>query len=486
MLALDAEGYAISTQSADVRSALADTVINVDVAQQCSTTADAFDGGALECPGQCTRCPLRNVALGAAVEHSAGGCYSAGRCVQNLVDGHHYFNLEGAMDWLVGPAESDPCRVTQSCAEKRLWQDAWATIALAQPHAVNYAHVFNQNEYNGPAGRDVSIISIDASNDKEEWISIVVNQHLTQPTSAGAKSPSTNPGDVVPIPLAKRQPYQFWRVTIRDKFDHGDAFAGLMEVMLLSEECGTVDECTVGEDSLCDEDSICVDKAFGYDCVPVRSSCLAHKEALRAVDEVASDGVYSIQTAAGMVDVFCDMACGGWTLVGKVSGRPQLGNMWLRSNEYVERLITPTLPEAGDAFFSCIDAVNLAVSSATDVRLSTGFDAANGCAGSKWVQWPLPSGRTVETFWNREEAGVDGVAAAADSTVVVTSSWATTGQCFQNTVGIMKEPGHGLGYPAATSNARGNTVGDDLCMAIGHPSKNFILCNSTIGHCISN
>ena len=114
----------------------------------------------------------------------------------------------------------------------------------------------------------------------------------------------------------------------------------------------------------------------------------------------AKSGVYWIKTSLNSneaVQTFCDMGSGGWTLVGKVSGT--VGNIftkWLIQNHNPDQLKTPLA--SGKTEYSCLDARVLAVKYASTVMLSSG-DNAEGI-GSKWVQWGLPPGREVKSWWN--------------------------------------------------------------------------------------
>ena len=82
---------------------------------------------------------------------------------------------------------------------------------------------------------------------------------------------------------------------------------------------------------------------------------------------VIYSGVYWVATPSGPVETFCDMANGGWTLIGQTDG--DTGNKyqtWLRSNHNVANLATPVIE---GSTYSCLDAVNMAVNYATEVVL---------------------------------------------------------------------------------------------------------------------
>ena len=71
------------------------------------------------------------------------------------------------------------------------------------------------------------------------------------------------------------------------------------------------------------------------------------------------------------MQTYCDMANGGWTLVGKISGK--VGNIyktWLVSNHNTAALKTPKITKHKD--FGCMDARSLAVEAASTILLSSG------------------------------------------------------------------------------------------------------------------
>ena len=133
----------------------------------------------------------------------------------------------------------------------------------------------------------------------------------------------------------------------------------------------------------------------------------------------SKSGVYWIKTSLKgreAVQTFCDMANGGWTLVGKVSG--QVGNIhtkWLIQNQNPEQLKSPAMTR-GKTGYSCLDARVLAVEHASEVMLSSA-DNSDGI-GSKWVLWELPSGREISTWW-KHAVGQTRVQAAGTSKVTV-------------------------------------------------------------------
>ena len=131
-------------------------------------------------------------------------------------------------------------------------------------------------------------------------------------------------------------------------------------------------------------------------CKQIYDSNLDHQK-----KSSAKSGVYWIKTSlkgSEAVQTFCDMASGGWTLVGKVSG--QVGNIhtkWLIQNQNSEQLKSPIM-NRGKTGYSCLDARVLAVKHASKVMLSSA-DIPGG-VGSKWVLWKLPPGRKINTWWN--------------------------------------------------------------------------------------
>ena len=197
-------------------------------------------------------------------------------------------------------------------------------------------------------------------------------------------------------------------------------------------------------EGLCDMDS---------DDMTVAASCRDHYLA-----GVAQSGPQLISTPSGPVSLYCDMDDGGWTLVGKVNGEPHMASTWLRSNEHTELLAAvgaSSMPASGQ--FASVDAVDLAVNHAESVKISSSDGAA-------WARWPMPEGRTTDTWW--DHAAHDAAQAAPNSEVQVEGSGGSS-PCNQNTVGLMKLPSHAFGYPAATFNPEGNTVPSDWCMTVG-------------------
>ena len=159
---------------------------------------------------------------------------------------------------------------------------------------------------------------------------------------------------------------------------------------------------------------------LGEEKHPADSCKQIHDSKLR--DETkssAKNGVYWIKTSLKgneAIQTFCDMENGGWTLVGKISGR--VGNVyskWLVENVNTEQLKASNM-DPGKTGYSCLDARRLAVEYASEVMLSSGDNS--GGIGSKWVRWKLPSGREYSTWWNHG-VGQSKVQAAGASEVTV-------------------------------------------------------------------
>ncbi|KAI0240127.1 hypothetical protein LSAT2_009170 [Lamellibrachia satsuma] len=116
----------------------------------------------------------------------------------------------------------------------------------------------------------------------------------------------------------------------------------------------------------------------------------------------ADNGVYWICASTNCTDareVFCDMRSGGWTLIGQ------------------------------------INAVDLAVNHANEIRLSSG-ESDTGM-GQFWVEWDLPADRDVATFW-RHSVGRNVVDSATMHSVQVQSSFAPKRICYQNKYGMQQ------------------------------------------------
>ncbi|XP_068684699.1 uncharacterized protein [Montipora foliosa] len=184
----------------------------------------------------------------------------------------------------------------------------------------------------------------------------------------------------------------------------------------------------------------------------------------------AKNGVYWIKTdlqGSSAVQTFCDMKNGGWTLVGKISGR--VGNIyhkWLVSNYNTDELKTPKISKRNQ--FACLDARSLAVEEASTVMLSSG-EMTDGL-GSKWVMWRLPGDREKASFWDHS-VGLSAVKAALQKPVMVIAWNGNKKTCFQNKFGIMPDSAHGGSYPYASFDTGGNCATNDNCMAVGVMSK---------------
>lgn len=133
----------------------------------------------------------------------------------------------------------------------------------------------------------------------------------------------------------------------------------------------------------------------------------------------------------------CD---GGWTLVATTTSGAAAG--WLWSDQQTSTLTS-------------IDAVPLAMASSM-LRLSN-------AAGTKWVQWALPSSRTAATLWRTGSTQLEPVVATA---------WdGTSRTCFQSATGTAWRPEYGGAYPAAASDDAGTAVAGDDCLMVGFPSS---------------
>lgn len=188
-----------------------------------------------------------------------------------------------------------------------------------------------------------------------------------------------------------------------------------------------------------------------------------------SADASAASGSYDIQFGRHIVRTQCDFTGGfAWTLVGKVSGYHDMGTTWLVSKQNEGYLASWPGIESGT--YSSVDSRQLAVD-------STHFRFASSDA-SKWVYWPLASGRTVSTIWNRgsgntasEWANTDTISSDAvdqgNSEAVSAVAWdGGSNTCYVNKYGVMPLNGHGGSYPAALYNDRGNTAPNEYCYSV--------------------
>ena len=157
---------------------------------------------------------------------------------------------------------------------------------------------------------------------------------------------------------------------------------------------------------------------LGQKNLPADSCKQIHDASLVNNKPRARNGVYWIKTdlqGSAAVQTYCDMENGGWTLVGKISGRVgNIYNKWLVSNHNTAELKASNITKRNQ--FACLDARSLAVEEASTVLLSSG-DKMNGF-GSKWVMWWLPGDREKASFWDHS-VGSTSVKAAVQVPVMV-------------------------------------------------------------------
>ena len=157
---------------------------------------------------------------------------------------------------------------------------------------------------------------------------------------------------------------------------------------------------------------------LGEKKLPADSCKQIHDASLANNKPRAKNGVYWIKTdlqGSAAAQTYCDIKNGGWTLVGKISGRVgNIYNTWLVSNRNTAALKTPKITK--HKLFACIDARSLAVQDASTVLLSSG-ERVDGL-GSKWVMWRLPGDREQASFW-KYSVGPSAVKAAVQTPVMV-------------------------------------------------------------------
>ncbi|XP_067033261.1 uncharacterized protein [Acropora muricata] len=209
---------------------------------------------------------------------------------------------------------------------------------------------------------------------------------------------------------------------------------------------------------------------LGQEELPADSCKQIHDASLANNKPRAKNGVYWIKTdlqGSAAVQTYCDMENGGWTLVGKISGRVgNIYNKWLVSNHNTAELKVSNNTKRNQ--YACFDARSLAVEQASTVLLSSG-DKMNGL-GSRWVMWRLPVDREKASFWDHS-VGLSSVKAAVQTPVMV---YAWNGQkknCYQNKFGIMPFYAHGGAYPYASYDTLGNVAANDNCMSVGVMKK---------------
>ena len=157
---------------------------------------------------------------------------------------------------------------------------------------------------------------------------------------------------------------------------------------------------------------------LGQKELPAGSCKQIHDASLVNNKPRSKNGVYWIKIdlqGSTAVQTYCDMENGGWTLVGKISGRVgNIYNKWLVSNHNIAELNASNITKRNQ--FTCLDARSLAVEEASTVLLSSG-DKMNGL-GSKWVMWRLPGDREEASFWDHS-MGSSSVKAAVQTPVTV-------------------------------------------------------------------
>ena len=157
---------------------------------------------------------------------------------------------------------------------------------------------------------------------------------------------------------------------------------------------------------------------LGQKELPADSCKQIHDASLANNKPRAKNGVYWIKTdlqGSAAVQTYCDMENGGWTLVGKISGRVgNIYNKWLVSNHNTAELKVSNNTKRNQ--YACFDARSLAVEQASTVLLSSG-DKMNGL-GSRWVMWRLPVDREKASFWDHS-VGLSSVKAAVQTPVMV-------------------------------------------------------------------
>ncbi|KAL9971493.1 hypothetical protein ACROYT_G017663 [Oculina patagonica] len=205
---------------------------------------------------------------------------------------------------------------------------------------------------------------------------------------------------------------------------------------------------------------------LGEKQLPADSCKQIHDASLANNKPRAKNGIYWIKTdlqGSSSVQTYCDMANGGWTLVGKISGN--VGNIyktWLVSSYNTTELKTPKITKQKE--FACIDARRLAVEEASKILLSSG-ERMDGL-GSKWVMWRLPGDREKDLLWNHS-VGKSTVQAAVKTPVMVYAWNGNKKICYQNKFGIMPLSVHGGAYPFASYDTAGNCATIEYCMAVG-------------------
>mmetsp|Transcript_34170 Transcript_34170/g.60608 ORF Transcript_34170/g.60608 Transcript_34170/m.60608 type:complete len:305 (+) Transcript_34170:65-979(+) len=220
----------------------------------------------------------------------------------------------------------------------------------------------------------------------------------------------------------------------------GEFFADAGTTMV---QCGLVGNLCLSTGPICEEDLS-------------STSCMDYYKAGKKTDGVYRVKVKDLDGKEEVVDLYCDMTNGGWTLVGQIQGWHEIYNDWLRKAHNTAQLKTPSITSNG---WSSISAVDMAVNHATEIRFSNEDR-------SKWVKWALDADRKVSTLW-KQSAGRSVINSSPNHPVTVYDQDGGTSNCNQNEYGIMDWSSHGGAYPAATRNDAGNTSPNDDCMSIG-------------------
>ena len=187
----------------------------------------------------------------------------------------------------------------------------------------------------------------------------------------------------------------------------------------------------------------------------------AAKSALQilALNPSAPSGDYWIDVNGTPRKLYCDMSMdnGGWTLIGKVSGRENRYQTWLVSNIKTGELVTRD-PVQGSPSHACIDARKIA-SEATEICFSSH-------SSGKWVKSMIHPDATSGTLFNHQ-AG-PGTITGSEHRKAAGIGWNGGSTLnYVNPYMVMGLSGHGGSYPHFGYNTAGNTATSDYAMAVG-------------------